>query len=353
MKILHTADIHLREYEDSRWKTLESLIELGRKEKVSILVISGDLFDRGVDAEKLRPKIRALFSKNGFTVVVIPGNHDINSFKPGLYFGEEAVILNDWQKPFEVEQLRIIGLPFQPIGREDIIARLTSLKEVCTSNKMNVLLCHGELLDSFFSRMDFGEEGTERYMPFWLSDFEGVNLDYILAGHFHTSFEVRLLENGGFFVYPGSPVSITRRETGQRKVNLFELGKEPREFMVDSPHYEELCVKFDPFRKESVLVELGALLDGLHPQAHALLTLQGFVDGKTLKLSEVELQKKVNDLVGERGDVLHFECRDIQEVMEDDLLRDFQEKLEESGMKEERKRELMEMTIRALIETQG
>ena len=33
MKILHTADIHLREYEDDRWETLQKLIETGKKEK--------------------------------------------------------------------------------------------------------------------------------------------------------------------------------------------------------------------------------------------------------------------------------------------------------------------------------
>jgi len=62
MKILHTADIHLREYQDERWETLQTLIELGKEAKVSIFVICGDLFDKDVDAEKLRPQIRELFS---------------------------------------------------------------------------------------------------------------------------------------------------------------------------------------------------------------------------------------------------------------------------------------------------
>jgi len=31
MKILHTADIYLREYEDDRWKMLQKLIEIGKK----------------------------------------------------------------------------------------------------------------------------------------------------------------------------------------------------------------------------------------------------------------------------------------------------------------------------------
>ena len=66
MKILHTADIHLREYDDDRWKTLQKLIEIGKQEKVEIFVISGDLFDKDIDAENLRPKIREIFSNTGF-----------------------------------------------------------------------------------------------------------------------------------------------------------------------------------------------------------------------------------------------------------------------------------------------
>jgi len=79
MKILHTADIHLKEYEDERWKALEKLIEIGKKEKVEIFAISGDLFNKDIDAENLRPKIRELFSYNGFQIILIPGNHDSDS----------------------------------------------------------------------------------------------------------------------------------------------------------------------------------------------------------------------------------------------------------------------------------
>jgi len=63
MKVLHTADIHLREYGDNRWKALQKLIEIGKKEEVEVFVVSGDLFDKDIDAEVLRPKIREVFSK--------------------------------------------------------------------------------------------------------------------------------------------------------------------------------------------------------------------------------------------------------------------------------------------------
>ncbi|MGA2573201.1 MAG: metallophosphoesterase [Candidatus Methanomethylicaceae archaeon] len=57
MKVLHTADIHLRTYADDRWATLKKILEVGKEEKIDVLAISGDLFDASVSAENLRPKI--------------------------------------------------------------------------------------------------------------------------------------------------------------------------------------------------------------------------------------------------------------------------------------------------------
>jgi len=113
VKILHTADIHLREYADDRWKTLEKLIEIGKQEKVEIFVISGDLFNKDIDAEILRPRIREVFSGTGFRIVLTPGNHDSESYRSGMYFGEDVSILTNLEDPFEYEGVRIWGLPFE------------------------------------------------------------------------------------------------------------------------------------------------------------------------------------------------------------------------------------------------
>lgn len=351
MKILHTADIHLREHEDARWETLRRLIEIGKREEIKIFAISGDLFDKGIDAEKLRPKIRKMFSNNGFKIVIIPGNHDKDSFRPGLYFGDDTVILNDAMKPYEREKLRIAGIPFKQIEGQDILRKLATLKKILTKDKKNILLCHCELLDSFFSRRDFGEEGTDRYMPFWLSYFSDLNVDYVLAGHFHTAFDVRILENGGFFIYPGSPISITKKEVGQRRVNIFEVGSQPQEYLVNSPHFEEIALEISPFDKKSPVDKVQKLIEGLHPEAKAVFRIRGFVDCKAIKMSEIELQSKISEIGGERLAEVSFECSDIQEIIEDDLFKDFLEKIEKSELDQERKKSLVEITTKAMIET--
>ncbi|PIP12554.1 MAG: serine/threonine protein phosphatase, partial [bacterium (Candidatus Stahlbacteria) CG23_combo_of_CG06-09_8_20_14_all_40_9] len=89
MRILHTADLHLQTEEDSRWDALKTIVRVASNENVDLLIISGDLFDSGIDAESLRPGIRSIFSNTGFDTIIIPGNHDKDSYGEGLYFGDE------------------------------------------------------------------------------------------------------------------------------------------------------------------------------------------------------------------------------------------------------------------------
>lgn len=351
MKILHTADIHLREYEDDRWKALQKLIEVGKEENIQVFVISGDLFDRGADAENLRPKIREIFSNNGFKIFLIPGNHDCDSYKSGMYFGEDTIILNDLASPFEYKDVRIWGMPFEPIEAEKVLIKLRSLASNLTADKKNILLYHGELLDAFFSRKDFGAEGEERYMPVRLSYFKDLNIDYVLAGHFHTKFDVMTLENGGYFVYPGSPISISRRETGRRKANIFEVGKPPRAYSLDTPHFEEVTIEFDPLKDKEPLEVVEKRFNNLHPEARVILTLKGFINGTAIGMSETELRQQLCEVVENKCDERDFryEIKDIQTILQDDLFRTFMDKLEQTDYQEEKREQMRDIAIQAMM----
>lgn len=348
MKLLHTADIHLREYGDERWKVLQKLIEIGKKEKITCFIISGDLFDSGIDAETLRPQMRDAFSNNGFKIFIIPGNHDKDSYRSDLYFGDDTVILND-PSPFEYDNVRIVGLPFEDIEGEEILNRLHSLKNKLTPDKKNILLYHGELLDAFFSRKDFGDEEEKRYMPVRLSYFDDLHIDYLLGGHFHSNFDVRRLKNGGYFVYPGSPVSITKREIGKRKVNIFEVGKPPKEYPLDTPHFEEITVTLDPFKATDPQKLVKMHFEKLHPQAKAILTVKGYINGK--EISETELQNQIKKISKGRcvEEDYSYLVRDIQIVLEDELFKGFMRKLEEYD--KEKKESMRAIAIEALMRT--
>ncbi len=349
MKILHTADIHLREYCDDRWNTLQKLIEIGKKEKIEIFALSGDLFDKDIDAQSLTLKIRAIFSNTGFKIVIIPGNHDSDSYKTNIYFGDDAIILTDLNNPFENEDVRIWGMPFEPIGGEKILDKLYSLANHLGTDKKNILLYHGELLDAFFSRRDFGDEGGERYMPVKISYFADLKIDYVLAGHFHSNFDVWRLKSGGYFVYPGSPISITRRETGQRKLNIFKVGEPPKEYFLDTPHFEEVAIELDPFKDEKPIETVERQLNNLHPEAKSILIIKGFIDGETIGMNDKELVERIKKIAAGRCVDERYEFRDIRAILQDDLFKRFWGKLERIGLKEQKKKQLCDAAIKAFM----
>jgi len=348
MKILHTADLHLRDQGDERWQVLEELIRLGREERIGVFVISGDLFNRDVDAENLRAPIRELFSNNDLKVVICPGNHDKSSFKEDLFFGEDAVILGD--RPVEIRNARFCGLPFENLEGDKLVSKLRLLGNFMKNDKTNILVYHGELLDSFFSRKDFGEEGEGRYMPARLSYFRGLNIDYVLAGHFHTRFDVRAIEEKSYFVYPGSPISITRRETGQRQVNLFETGKPPSGHLLDTPFFDETVITLDPFCGENPMEKIKEELENVHPKARVILRIAGYIDGKSSKTTESGLVSEIKKLTKRKSIEASYEFRDIQKILDNDIFRNFLSRLEQSGMPQEEFEKQRDIAVRAFME---
>ena len=348
MKILHTADIHLAKYGDERWSALQAILDVGKREKIGVLAISGDLFDEKLDVDDLRPKIRGLFSNNGFDIVLVSGNHDCNVCSD-LFFGSDVKLLSDLSNPYEKGEVRIWGLPFEKISNEQLIEKLQYLKSETKKENMNILLYHGELLDAFFSRNDLGAEGEQSYMPIKLAYFDEINVNYVLAGHFHSSFDVRTLKNGGYFVYPGSPISITKKETGKRSVNLFETGKSPNQYLLDTNHFEQIIFTLNPFNGNKPLEELAGILKKAHPAAKILLTVDGYFDKAKIGMTEAELPKAIEKIVGKKCEFC-FEAREIHKILDDELFKSFSKKLDVAGYNDVKKQELLQVAIKAFME---
>ena len=348
MKILHTADLHLKEEGDERWQALEEVIGIGKKKNIDALVISGDLFNRDTDAENLRAPIREIFSNTGFKILIGPGNHDAESFQEDLFFGEDAVLLHN--EPFEMNNTIFCCLPFESLEGEGLINKLRELDKLTSRSKTNILVYHGELLDTFFRREDFGAEGDGRYMPVRLSYFKDLNFDYVLAGHFHSRFDVRSIGEGSYFVYPGSPVGITRREIGQRQVNLFETGKPPSGLFINTSHYEEKSVFLDPFSAEDPLEMVKKEVEAVHPNADVVLKISGYIDGKAIGIGEDKLTSEVKALTEGSGIEVSYGFRDIHSVLSNDLFKKFMGKLQSSGNTEEEIEKQRELAIRAFME---
>ncbi len=348
MKILHTADLHLTEEGSERWDAFAELVNLGRQYQVSALVIAGDLFDQDVAAENMRNKIRAVIGSSEFQTIILPGNHDHKAYRSGLYFGENVSVINTWQEPVCLGKLAVWGLPYERLSKDRLVGRLRGMAMRMEAEYDNVLLFHGELLDAFFSRRDLGDEGARRYMPVKLSYFEDLPLQYVLAGHFHTRYAGWQIPGGGLFVYPGSPVAVTRRETGRRMANLVTVGEAPVEIALNSFHFEELNISLDPFKTKHPLAEIDQKLAKLHHAAKVILKVEGLFDGSAFGMNEAEMaaeiRKKVDQISAGEPALDFF---DVQHVLEDDLFKKFRSRLEETDYPLQLKEQVKEMVVQA------
>ncbi len=353
-RILHTADLHLQEHGDERWQALLEIISLGQKEKIDLLAISGDLFDQDFDSLTLRDKIREVFTSTGFTVAIIPGNHDSASFSKGLFFGEDTRVLNEPGSPLEIDDTAVWGLPFEDTSESGVINHLNQIADKMSPEKSNILLYHGELIDAFFTRKDMGEEGHRRYMPVRLSSFATAGFHYVLAGHFHTSFQLHNFNQNSYFVYPGSPVSITKREKGQRRAAFIEVNQPPRPYYLDTFHYEEPVIELSPSDNDPLKkVEQHLKSLDLHPSARVHLRVTGYFSGNKAGITEKQLVEELSKIVSKEDIHPHYEFKDIGPLLEDRLLQDFLDKLGQKEADEETKRQAYNLALNALLEAKS
>ena len=348
MKILHTADLHLTEKAAERWDAFKAIINLALANQVKLLVICGDLFDNYREAEKLRPTLRGYFKDLPFHTVILPGNHDYQAYREGLYFGEGVTVMSEGSPSLPIENVVLWALPHASLKGQPLVSRLHQMKQVMNPQAQNILLYHGELLDAFFSRGEMGEEGDQRYMPVKLSYFEQLPLAYILAGHFHSRYAVWPLPAGGQFIYCGSPVAITRRECGRRAVNLVDIEKGPSEIMLDTYHYEELAVDLNPFSLRDPRAAVQEKLENMHPQARVILQIRGMFDGRALKMTESDLAADLRNLLGERLAAEPLaEYIDVGRVLEDDLFQKLASAIDKHESSDELKDKALEIAFQA------
>lgn len=350
MKILHTADIHIREQDDDRWQAFSEIIALAKSEKVDVLAISGDLFDSDADANKLRPNFREFFSEVHFQTVLIPGNHDANAYLQDIFLGDRVKIIRDHLTPIRINEVTFWGFPFQDMKSTEVLNHLQEMSAKIGKGETHALLFHGELLDISGVWENYGAEGQRRYLPVKLESFKSMKWDYVLAGHFHAHFDVHLIDESRYFVYPGSPVSVTRKELGPRKINLFEIGKPPHPRELKTAYFESLEIILDPFEAIDINQSIQKQLKNFPDHARLLVKIGGYFDRTKTGLGEEELHKTIHDLVSNRAESIQFEVRDIHEVLTDDLFKTFDKKLNDSSLSNTEKEKIRNLTIRAMME---
>lgn len=328
---------------------MKSIIEVARTHRVNLIVISGDLFDRRVDAQNLKIPLRQLFDDANIRVVVIPGNHDANGISGDDFYGQNVTVISHLSQHVDIGDVRVFGLPFEKIVGEKVLERLMTVKKQIRQDAVNILLYHGELLDIMNRAGAFGDEEDGKYMPVRLPFFDDLGLDYVLAGHYHTNFQIQRY-NGGFFVYPGSPVSVTRKETGPRSVNLFATGQPPQPFSLDTMYFEDVKVNLNAMINVNPLEVISERLQSCNPKAKVLLEITGFVDLKSLVLTEQQFAAAIENIKTPQVDHISSRWVDMSLVSGNELFKRFMQKLGKSQLPADRRKEIQDMVIDGMME---
>ena len=354
MKILHTADIHIQQVGDARWQALQSILQLARKNRVDVVVISGDLFDAAYHAEQVRGEIRSVFQAFDGTILLLPGNHDYSAFQDGYFWGSNVHVFLNAEEPLVMNDIYFWGVPFLQVTEEALVTLITKLNAIAqhqAPRATHVLLFHGELLDISGNPASYGDDLEHYYMPVQLATFRGKIWQYILAGHFHTTFHALQFEKNKYFVYPGSPISITRREINPRRVNLFRVQSHPREHLLETAYYHPLHMALTPEDTwQTVVQRLEERINSLSPYAIPLLTLTGTFDSANLQRSESEL---VNALAEKfpRCHIQEFRARDIHHLVSDEVFQMLKQKIDRrTSLTPEQRREVIDFLMQVMTE---
>ncbi|WP_285752833.1 exonuclease SbcCD subunit D [Lentzea sp. NBRC 105346] len=252
MRILHTSDWHVgrtfhgRDLLAEQESVLGGLADLVVDEKVDVVVVSGDLYDRAVpsaDAVGVCARVLMRIREAGARIVITPGNHD-SAARIGV-FGEFAKFgglflrtrITDLDQPVLLEDahgpVALYGIPFlepEPARHAlnvesrshagvltEAMRRIRS--DLATRESRSVVLAHAFVTGGAPSESErtIAVGGVQDVSS---AVFEGI--DYVALGHLHGP--QTLAEH---LRYSGSPLAYSFSEARQRKsVWLVELGPE-------------------------------------------------------------------------------------------------------------------------------
>lgn len=286
MKILHTSDLHIGKYigtydlkEDTEY-VLNQVVDTAIRERVEVVLISGDVFDRPNPSEEAIKMyvsfLKELLDKN-IKVIAISGNHDsgirLSAYKDILgkgYFVEgefnspmRKVSLSDEYGPVNFYMLPFFtpfivksnlklekGLENYDLAMDEIIK-----KENIDTSQRNIILAH-----QFVAGFKFG--GSEEDFSYSNGDEKNVagvgiisldkfqNFDYVALGHIHKPQKI----SRETIRYSGSLLKYKTSEID---------GPDKSVVIIDLKEKGNIEVKLDPIKPLHPFVKIEGLLSEL------------------------------------------------------------------------------------------
>ncbi len=338
MRFLQASDFHLHPEHPERLAALEAVVRRASEESADALLIPGDLFDDPAAAMMLRSRVREILERFPGPVLLIPGNHDrrpggATAFPTGADYGCRTVLLDE--DPYAEHvlgdapggEVRVVGVPFRhggTLGRD--------LAGFSGDPLRTVLLAHGTLQDDWLA----GIEDEERaYYPIRRADLEG-RFAYAALGHLHAGATIPRGTPDRAWGYAGSPIAITRGESGPRHAVRVDLdpGRGVRDveaIRLATPYWEAVRDDVSPWETaEDLLARLRAALETRSEPADPCRGLRvhvgGFVDADEAGL-KAAIERALDQIRPRHRVVeLGFEVATVSDLLErnpwlDDLLR--------------------------------
>lgn len=257
MKILHTADIHLRKGDTKRIDVLQWLIDKGTALEIDYFIIAGDLFESDADASVLRSETKKIFEKAKAKFLIIPGNHDAKSFSHDYDYGKNVIQLT--KTPFEIIELNGLtacGIPYQNKKFSECVKNIPG--------EIDILIAHATLYDNSFIFSILDDKETE-YMPVYPTNLENL-ARYIAMGHLH-SHSIEKNYNNTKVVYPGSPIALDTKCEDKRyfySINIDKKNLKIERIQVDiSPYWLRKELFVFPGNEQEILNEIESHLANL------------------------------------------------------------------------------------------
>ena len=286
MKILHTSDLHIGKYigtydlkEDTEY-VLNQVVDTAIRERVEVVLISGDVFDRPNPSEEAIKMyvsfLKELLDKN-IKVIAISGNHDsgirLSAYKDILgkgYFVEgefnspmRKVSLNDEYGPVNFYMLPFFT-PFivksnlkleKELENYDLAMDEIIKRENIDTSQRNIILAH-----QFVAGFKFG--GSEEDFSYSNGDEKNVagvgiisldkfqNFDYVALGHIHKPQKI----SRETIRYSGSLLKYKTSEID---------GPDKSVVIIDLKEKGNIEVKLDPIKPLHPFVKIEGLLSEL------------------------------------------------------------------------------------------
>lgn len=218
IRIVQTSDVHLRPDRPERRRALELVFAQAVARAADVVVVAGDLFDRGSEAVSERAAVRKMVQEIApRPVIFVPGNTDVEAYASSADFGTNAFVLS--RTPYgraRAASVDFVGVPYQQ-GRT-LAECLTGL---ACEPRHTVIVAHGTLTDGVgASFAGDGEDGA--FMPIFLQDLSR-RCTYAALGHLHWAEHPVQRQNERLIAYAGTPVATSRRELGPRGVLVVDF----------------------------------------------------------------------------------------------------------------------------------